>query len=99
MLSGSFLQCAEEEMSWGQWQSRISGTLESESVNNFFCRLERTFQLAYDSDGMLPETRDAMLYSKRQKGLEDKFMKGPAVRCNTLPTIVYCGQEWREKTG
>ena len=52
---------------------------ESESVSNFVRRLEQTFQLAYDHDGMLPETRDALLYSQLQEGLRDNLMEGPAV--------------------
>ena len=52
---------------------------ESESVSNFVRRLERTFQLAYGCDGMLPETRDALLYSQLQEGLRDNLMEGPAV--------------------
>ena len=52
---------------------------EGESVSNFIRRLERTFQLAYGRDGMLPETRDALLYSQLQEGLRDRLMEGPAV--------------------
>ena len=52
---------------------------ESESVNSFIRRLERTFQLAYGRDGMLSETRDALLYSQLQEGLRDHLMEAPAV--------------------
>ena len=52
---------------------------EGETVGDFIRRLERTFQLAYGRDGMLPETRDALLYGQLQEGLRDNHMEGPAV--------------------
>jgi len=52
---------------------------EGESVSNFIWQLERTFQLDYGWDGMLPETRDALLYSQLQEGLRDHLMEGPAI--------------------
>ena len=52
---------------------------EGESVSNFIRRLERTFQLAYGRDGMLPETRDALLYGQLQDGLQHCLMEAPAV--------------------
>jgi len=42
---------------------------EGESISNFIRQLKRTFQLAYRWDGMLPKTRDALLYSQLQEGL------------------------------
>ena len=47
---------------------------EGETVGDFIRRLERTFQLAYGRDGMLPETRDALLYGQLQEGLRDNLM-------------------------
>ena len=52
---------------------------EGEGVSSFIRRLEWTFQLAYGRDGMLPETRDALLYSQLQEGLRDSLIEGPAV--------------------
>ena len=52
---------------------------ETVGVGDFIRRLERTFQLAYGRDGMLPETRDALLYGQLQEGLRDSLMEGPAV--------------------
>lgn len=52
---------------------------ENESTSSFIRRLERTFQLAYGRDGMLSETRDALLYSQLQEGLRDNLMEAPAV--------------------
>jgi len=52
---------------------------QKESVSNFIWRLERTFQLAYGRDGMLPKTRDTLLYSQLQEGLRDRLMEGSAV--------------------
>ena len=52
---------------------------ESKSVSSFVRQLERTFQLAYGWDGMLSETRDALLYSQLQEGLRDNLMEAPTV--------------------
>ena len=52
---------------------------ENESTSSFIRRLERTFQLAYGRDGMLSETRDALLCSQLQEGLRDNLMEAPAV--------------------
>ena len=52
---------------------------ETVGVGDFIRCLERTFQLAYDQDGMLPETRDALLYGQLQEGLRDNLMEGPAI--------------------
>ena len=52
---------------------------ESESVSEFIRRLKRTFRLAYGRDGMLNETRDALLHGQLQEGLQHHLMEAPAV--------------------
>ena len=52
---------------------------ESETVTDFICRLERTFQLAYGRDPMSQETRQMLLYGQLQEGLRDEMMKSSAV--------------------
>ena len=52
---------------------------ESEKVNDFIRRIEKTFRRAYGHDTMLPETRDALLYAQLQEGLKYDLMKAPAV--------------------
>ena len=37
---------------------------ESERVADYIRKLERTFQVAYGSDGMRPDTRETILYSQ-----------------------------------
>ena len=51
----------------------------SESVSDFIRRLEHTFQVAYGRDPMLTETRDTLLHSHLQEGLQYDLLKGPAV--------------------
>jgi len=51
----------------------------SESVSDFIRHLERTFQVAYGRDLMLTETRDTLLHSQLQEGLQYDLLKGPAV--------------------
>ena len=52
---------------------------QGESVSDFIRRLERTFRLAYGRDGMLAETRDALLHGQLQEGLQHRLMEAPAV--------------------
>ena len=53
---------------------------ENESVSDFIMRLERTFQLAFGRDNMLPETHDVLLYGKLQDGLRIELVsKAPAI--------------------
>ena len=58
---------------------RHASQRKGENVSNFIRRLERTFQVAYGRDGMLPQTRDALLYSQLQEGLCHSLMEAPAV--------------------
>ena len=51
----------------------------TEPVSDFIRRLERTFNLAYGSDGMLKETRNTLLHSQLQEGLHQHLMSSPAV--------------------
>ena len=48
-------------------------------VSDFIRHLERVFRVAYGRDGMLPETRDALLFSQLQEGLSHNLMEAPAV--------------------
>ena len=43
---------------------------ETELVADFIRRLERTFQIAYGRDGMSTKTRDTLLHSQLQEGLQ-----------------------------
>ena len=52
---------------------------QGETVSDFLCRLEHTFQLAYGRDPMSAETRSALLYCYLQEGLSYSLMKSPAV--------------------
>ena len=52
---------------------------ESETVTDFICRLERTFQLAYGRDPTSPDTRQMLLYGQLQEVLRDELMKSSAV--------------------
>ena len=52
---------------------------EGENVGDFIRRLERTFRLAYGRDGMMGETRDALLHGQLQEGLQHRLMEAPAV--------------------
>ena len=52
---------------------------ESETVTDFVCRLERTFQLAYGREPMSQETRQMLLYGQLQEGLRDEMMESSAV--------------------
>ena len=52
---------------------------ESENVNDFIRRIEKTFRRAYGHDSMLSETRDALLYAQLQEGLKYELMKAPSV--------------------
>ena len=52
---------------------------EGESVSDFIRRFERTFRLAYGRDGMLAETRDALLHGQLQESLQHRLMEAPVV--------------------
>ena len=58
---------------------RHASQRKDESISDFILRLERVFQVAYGRDGMLPQTRDALLYSQLQEGLRHSLMEAPAV--------------------
>ena len=52
---------------------------KGECVGDFVRRLERTFRVAYGGDGMLPQTRNALLFSQLQEGLRQSLMEASAV--------------------
>ena len=52
---------------------------DTESVANYIRRLERTFRVAYGRDNMSKETRETLLHSQLQEGLQHELMKAPAV--------------------
>ncbi len=58
---------------------RHASQREVESVGDFVRRLEKTFRVAYGNDSMLPDTRDALLFSQLQEGLRYSLMESPAV--------------------
>lgn len=62
---------------------RHASQRETESVGDFVGRLEKTFRIAYGNDGMLPDTRDALLFSQLQEGLKYSLMESPAVSSAT----------------
>ena len=52
---------------------------EQKEVTDYICRVEKTFRLAYGSDGFQPETKDALLFGQLQEGLRQDLMESPAV--------------------
>ena len=52
---------------------------DGETVNDFICRLEYTFRVAYGRDTMSIDTRNALLYGQLQEGLLQEVMRAPAV--------------------
>ena len=50
-----------------------------ESVRDFVTRLEKTFRVAYGSDPMSKETREALLFAQMQEGLKYDLILAPAV--------------------
>ena len=52
---------------------------DKQPVATFIRRLERTFQVAYGHDSMSVETRDTLLHSQLQEGLQQEIMHAPAV--------------------
>ena len=52
---------------------------KAESVSDFLRRLECIFRVAYGRDGILPQTRNALLFSQLQEGLCHNLMEAPAV--------------------
>ena len=51
---------------------------KTEGVADFVRRLIHPFQIAYDRDGMLQQTREALLYNQLQDRLSHSLMKSPA---------------------
>ena len=52
---------------------------DTETVADFICRLERTFCIAFGSDKLSKETKDAMLYGQLQEGLRLSIIRSPSV--------------------
>lgn len=52
---------------------------DTETVADFIYRLERTFCIAFGSDKLSKETKDAMLYGQLQEGLRLSIIKSPSV--------------------
>ena len=50
-----------------------------ETVSDFICRLEKTYQIAYGKDDLNAATRDALLYGQLYEGLCYDVMLSPAV--------------------
>ena len=61
---------------------------EGESVSDFIRRLERTFRLAYGRDGMMNETRDALLHGQLQEGLQHCLLEAPVMSGATTYAIL-----------
>ena len=58
---------------------RHAAQRDTESVQDFIRRVERTFRTAYGRDPMSSETRDTLLLCQLQEGLRYELMKAPAV--------------------
>ena len=52
---------------------------ESESVEDFMCRLERLFQIAYGRDGLNADARETLLYGQLQDGLKYELIRSSTV--------------------
>ena len=52
---------------------------DTETDADFICRLERTFCIAFGSDKLTKETKDAMLYGQLQEGLRLSIIRSPNV--------------------
>ena len=52
---------------------------EEERVADFICRLERTFNIAYGTEGMSTEIRDTLLHGLLQDGLKHELIRAAAV--------------------
>ena len=52
---------------------------EGKKIAEFSRRLEKTFHIAYGSESISPETRDALLFRQLHEGLIYSLMEGPAV--------------------
>ena len=58
---------------------RHSAQRNDEPIADYIRRLEQTFRTAYGRDSMSIETRETLLHSQLQEGLEYELMKAPAV--------------------
>ena len=58
---------------------RNSAQRKDEPIADYIRRLEQTFRTAYGRDSMSIETRETLLHSQLQEGLEYELMKAPAV--------------------
>ena len=50
-----------------------------ESVSDFICRIEKSYQVAYGKDDLNPATRDALLCGQLYEGLIYDLMQSPVV--------------------
>ena len=67
---------------------------EAETVADYLRRLERHFQLAYGCDGLRPETRETMLYSRLQERLLLSLVWSPSVSgCHTYKELCVAAKQ------
>ena len=52
---------------------------DEEMVVDFLVCLERTFQIAFGHDPLIPETRDTLLHGQLQHGLNTDIIRVPAI--------------------
>lgn len=52
---------------------------DSKTVADYVCRLEKAFHVAFGSDGLGRETKEAMLYGQLQEGLRLGILKSLSV--------------------
>ena len=52
---------------------------EGETVGDFILRIERAFRVAYGSDKMGKEAKEAIKFGQLQEGLRLELMRSPAV--------------------
>ena len=52
---------------------------DSKTVADYVCRLEKAFRVAFGSDGLSRETKEAMLYGQLQEGLRLGIIRSPSV--------------------
>ena len=53
--------------------------LDSESVADYVCRLEKAFRVAFGNDKLGKETKETMLYGQLQEGLRLGILRSPSV--------------------
>ena len=58
---------------------RHAAQREEEPIADYIRRLEQIFRTAYGRDGMSSETKDTLLFSQMQEGLQYELMESPAV--------------------